>query len=224
MTEKEIRQALDDIADVRQSIRTNMKIMKPILLDRAFALFSLVFSVIIAGILVGMHVAVRAYGSLGDAPGAVRLFILATFVLVAVVGGFIKQRIISRSLKKQDRTLTVFDLFRFPEFRNLYGLAAYGALILAETICWFCVRGEADWWVILPAIALFIGFIIALFSLVYQVPEYRILSVISVAFGFIALVFMKGSELLWTAAYSFVFLAGYSLIVFLARDNRITRE
>ena len=224
MTEKEIKQALDDIAEVRHSIQSSLKIMRPLLLDRSFAFFSIIFGILLALLLTGAHFFSAQYGTFASMPTSLKWGITATIVLVIGGAGIIKQVIIKRILRKQDRSLTIFTLFKYPDFFNFYLLVIYGIVILAIALCWFCLTGTNSWWVIFPVCALFFGFIIALFAVAAQIAEYRILSAISTVSGFLVLFFMKDSQFLWLAAYVFVLFVSYGVMIFFARGNRITSE
>jgi len=224
MTEKEIKQALDDIAEVRHSIRSSLKIMRPLLLDRSFALFSIIFGILLALLLTGAHYVSRLYGAFGSVPTPLRWGIIATILLVVVGAGIIKQVIIKRILRKKDRSLTIFSLFKYSDFFNLYLLAIYGFVILSIVLCWLCLAGTTGWWIAFPVFALYFGFIIALFAVAAQLAEYRILSAISTIAGLLVLFFMKDSQFLWLASYVLVICAAYGVMVIFARGNRITSE
>lgn len=224
MTEQEIERALKDIAEVRESLKSNLKIMRPIVMNRSFAVFALTFGLIIAAILAGLHFALLGCESRGIPPEQVKWVGATALFLTFIVSGLVKQRIIRKSLARQDRSLSILDLFRMKGFIDLYALLAYGTVILAGVLTLLCVRGTLGWWTVFPVCAVYFGFIIALLSIAYQVPEYRILSVISVTFGFAALALMERDELLWLAAYVFVFLASYGLLILLARGNGSSGE
>ena len=224
MTEKEIKQALDDIAEVRHSVRSSIKFMRPLLLDRSFALFSIVFGILFAFLLAGVHFLFVKYGSFAAMPISLRWGITTAIVIVVGSTGIIKQVIIKQILRKQDRSLTFFSLFKYPDFFNLYLLVIYGTVILAVLVCWLCLSGANSWWIAFPAFALFFGFIIAMFAVMAQLAEYRLLSAISTISGFIVLFFMKDCQFLWLAAYVLVLFVAYGALIFFARGNRITSE
>jgi len=224
MTEKEIKQALDDIAEVRHSIRSSLKIMRPLLLDRSFALFSIIFGILLALLLTGTHFFSVQYGTFASMPVSLRWGITATILIVICGAGIIKQVIIKQILRKQDRSLTIFSLFKYRDFFNLYLLVIYGTVILAAVVCWLCLAGANSWWIAFPAFALFFGFIIAMFAVVAQLAEYRILSAISTISGLLVLFFMKDSQFLWLAAYVLALFVAYGVLIFFAPDNRITSE
>ena len=224
MTEKEIRKALDDIAEVRHSIRSSMKIMGSLLLDRSFALFSIIFGVLLALLLTGAHLIIIQYGNFASMPASFKWVIIASIVLFIGGSGIIKQVIIKRILLKKDRSLTFFSLFKYPEFFNIYFLVIYGTVIIAAAVCWLCVAEHNSWWIAFPAFALYFGFVVALFSVVAQLIEYRILSVIWTLSGLFVLFFMKDNQLLYLAAYALAIFVSYGVTSYLSRGNRITGE
>lgn len=224
MTEKEIETAIADIAEIRQSIQGKLKVMRPLFLDRAFAPFSLAFGVAIAALIAAVHFLSAAYGGFASMPSSAKVLLTAALIILLGVSGFLKQKIIARALGKQDRSLTVFSLFRLREFRELYLLAAYGFILIAAATGIFCILGGASWWILLPLYSIYLGFIFALMSVAFRIPEFRLLSILAAAFGLAAFAFMKSDRLLWLAAFTAILPGAYSLVVVLARSNRIERE
>lgn len=223
MTEKEIETALADIAEIRQSIQGKLKVIRPLFLDRAFAPFSLAFGIVIASLMVAVHFLSAAYGGFEAIPSPVRAACTVVLTLLLVFSGLVKQRIIARALRKQDRSLTIFSLFRFREFREMYALVVYGFLLIIAGMSLVCVPGNASWWLLLPVYSLYIGFIFAFMGLAFRIPEFRVLSVVSALFGFASLACMKGDHFLWLAAFTIILTGTYSLIVIFSRSNRIER-
>ena len=223
MTEKEIEMALVDIAEIRQSIQGKLKVIRPLFLDRAFAPFSLVFGIVIASLLVAVHLLYVSFDGFAGIPISAKIALSAVLTILLGVSGFLKQRIITRALRKQDRSLTIFSLFRLREFREFYTLSAYGFILIAAGASLVCVPGDASWWLLLPVYSMYIGFIFALMSLVFRLPEFRVLSVVSALFGFAALACMKYDHFLWLAAFAIILPGTYSLIVIFSRSNRIER-
>jgi hypothetical protein len=224
MTDKEIKQALEDIAEIRHSIRNSMKIIGPLLLDRSFALFSVIFGVLLALLLSGAYCLSVQYGAFDSMPISLRWLFIALIGVLIVGSGILKQVIIKRILRKQDRSLTFYSLFKFPEFRNIYVLVIYGMVIIAAVVCQACIADHNSWWIAFPAFALYFSFVVALFGVVAQLLEYRILSIIWTISGLVVLFFMKDNQLLFLAAYVLVIFVSYGVTVFLARGNRITGE
>jgi len=220
MNDSEIRKALDDIAELKKSVRGNLKIIRPVMLDRAFIPLCYIAAALLSVGFSTVHFLGLRYGSLALLPSALKLVLAVALVLAFVASGLIKLRIIRRNFARQNRTLSYRELFKFPDFRNLYLLILYGLLLLLVAVG-SAAAHTGNWWTLLPAFSLYYAFIIALLALMLTIPEYLVQSLIGAAFGITSLLWMKDSQFLWLAAFCAIVLVSFGLVIQFARGNRI---
>ncbi len=218
MNDEEIRKALDDIAELKKSVRGPLKIMRPILLDKAFISFSYFGAVFIAGVFIVLYFVIKAYGSFQGIPLYIKILLAAGLIALLVPFTVIKTRIIKHNLARQKRSLSIWNLLTIPEFRNFYLVLLYGVALFTITFGYMCVL-TGDWWLFIPASALSFSFAMALFALIFQVNEYYWLSALCAVFGLASLFFMKGDQLLWLAAFGAVFSGGFGAVLQAAKGS-----
>lgn len=221
MNDSDIRKALDDIAELKKSVRGNLKIMRPVMLDRAFIPLCYIAAALLSVGFSTLHLLGLKYGSLALLPSVLKLVLAVTLVLAFVVSGLIKLRIIRRNFARQNRTLTYRELFKFPDFRNLYLLILYGILLVVIAVGSTAAQ-TGNWWMLLPVFSLYYAFIVALLALMLTIPEYLVQSLIGAAFGIASLFWMKDSQFLWLAAFCAIVLVSFGLVIQFAPGNRIT--
>ncbi len=219
MTDSDIKKAMDDIREMKKTINGNLQVMRPILLDRAFTPFCYIAGIFFLALFASLHGLIGSSGSFAAIPAPVKAGWISFAVLGSIVAGIYKTMIVSRILKKQRRTLTIFDLFLAPEFREIYLLLLYG-IVIAMTGTGFAAAKIGDPWIFLPAIALLFSFYLAFFGYGFRVREYLILSVASFAVSVAMIFFMRGSELLWLGGYLGGISVLYGIMLQAAKDNR----
>lgn len=133
MTDREIQQALDDIAELKKSVKGHMKLMTPILLDRHFIGLS-VFGAFFFGLFFSaIGFLVQRAGSFAAVSVSAKVFLAAVFLLFTGLAGIWKTRIISCNLAKQRASLTFRDLFRDSEYSALFTLLYAGMFAVIVT-------------------------------------------------------------------------------------------
>jgi hypothetical protein len=212
MYDSDIRKALDDIAELKQAVRGHLKIMRPILLDRAFIPFSYLGALFFACSFLGAQVLLSIFGSFTAVPVLLKAISGTILLLILIPFSVIKLRIIRRNLARQNNLLTFRALFGYRELRNLYLLIIY-VLVLVLVVALYASFLTGNWWILLTAFALFAGFLEALFAFIFFVPEYLVTSAICTAFGFISLFWMRNNYFLWLAVFSGLLLGTYGLVI-----------
>jgi hypothetical protein len=220
MTDKEIADAINDIAEIRKAVDGNLKILQPLLLNRAFAAFSAITGLAFIALFVVFHFILAANGSFQAIPFTEKALLAISTLLVLLVSAIAKLRIIDRYLKGQRRDLSIRKLYALKEFRNLYILFGYGFLILFSSLSYSCALNGVNWSILLPAFALFVGTFFLACAMAFRFAGYVALSILSVAFGFVSLVAMTGAILLWIAAYIGLICVAYAAMVLAYRAAR----
>lgn len=222
MDEAEILKALKDIADLKSAVKNNLRILRPIFLDRAFVPFSFFFAWVFAALFGGTQYIVDRFGTFGAAPLALRLGIGIVVALLFAAATFYKWRLINRIFKREGRALTVRSVLFDRQVLPLYLTIVWG-LVLSMTFAAFAARALGDWWLLLPAFAFFLAFGLALFAVLLNIPEYLFLSGIAAAFGLAFLLLARDRHFLWLAAWCWTQFIGFALVIALSRANRIPR-
>jgi hypothetical protein len=219
MTDNEIRKALDDISEMKKSINGNLQLMRPILLDRTFIPFCYIAGIFFVGIFSSLHLLIAEAGSFASIEAPIKAAWIAFAILGAVVTSLFKTIIVTRILKKQRRSLTIFDLLFSQEFREIYLLLLYGIIIAIAGAAFVAARiGEP--WVFMPVICALFSFYLAFLGYGFRVREYFILSFASLAVCVAMVFFMKGTELLWLGGYLGGISVVYGVMLQVAKDNR----
>lgn len=219
MNDEEIRKALDDIAALKKSVHGHWYVLRPILLDRRFIPLAIVFGLFFIVFFSAVQILINQAGSFIAIKIPIKLALAVIFFGILGFTGIMKYRIISKSINRHNRNITWWDLLHDSQFRNLYVLIYSGILIM------LVVGGYVGWrlddmWILLPFFAFYYGGIISLFTIFFFVPEYIIISGISIAFGFISLMCMKDNQFIWLACYFGVLFLSFGIVVACAKGNR----
>ncbi len=215
MTENDLVQAIEDIAELKKTIRGTLKTMRPILIDPVFVPFSLAAALLFSLLFLALHLVIARWGSFDAVPLGLRVGIPAAGVGVFALSGLMKLRIINRGLHRLGVGKTLRALFRDREFRGLYVLVEAGFLGVAA-VGWRLAAETGSWGLALPILALYMGFALSLFALTFGTAEYFAVGTVSAAFGLAALAFMRTAPLLWLSAYCAVLFVAYAAAITLA--------
>jgi hypothetical protein len=219
MTDREIQQALDDIAELKKSVKGHLRLITPILLDRQFIGLSVVGAIFFGLFFSAIGVLVLQAGSFASVTASAKVFLAAVFLLFTGLAGIWKTRIISCNLAKQRASLTFRDLFRDSEYSALFALLYAGMFAVIVTGAITGTR-TGDFWILLPLISLYYSFMIALFAIVFLTPEYFTMSAVSAVFGFASLVFMHSHQFFWLAAWSSSLMISFAVTIAVSTRKR----
>ena len=219
MTDEEIGKALADISELKKSVKSNMNLLRPYLMDRAFIPFSLFGAAAYFGIFFLLHIMIERHGSFAAIPFGLRTTLTAAIVVVLIASSIIKQVMFTRMIAREHRTISFFDLFKDAEFRNFYlmvvagfcGTVLIGAKFALET---------GSWWPLMPVAVMYSGLVIGLFAVFFHTAVYMISALVAAAYGTIALFFMRSSEFLWLAIFFAVFFTSFALMIFIGKRHR----
>ncbi len=209
MTEQEIQQALDDIAELKKSVKGHMRFMTSILMDRKFIWFSIAAAVFSGFFFSAIGLMTVRFGSFNAIPGEIKIVLAGILVLFIGLSGVYKTRIISRNIARRNASFTYRDLFRDSEFTALFSLMYAGMFAVIVTGAVIGSRLN-DLWILLPFISLYYAFIIVLFAIVFLTPAYFITAGFSAAFGLAALLFMKSHHFFWLAAWMVILMLSFA--------------
>jgi len=190
MNDAEILKALTDIADLKSAVKNNLRILRPIFLDRAFVPFSFFFAWVFAVLFGGIQYISDKFGSFSAAPLALRLGIILAVALLFAAATFYKWRLVNRIFRREGRALTVRSVLFDRQVLPMYLTIVWG-LVLSMTFAAFAARELGDWWLLLPAFAFFLAFGLSLFAVLLNIPEYHFLSGIAAAFGLAFLILAR---------------------------------
>jgi len=219
MTDREIQQALDDIAELKKSVKGHMKLMTPILLDRHFIGLS-IFGALFFGLFFSAigYLVLRSLSFAAVSTGA-KVVLAAIFLLFTGLAGIAKTKIISGNLARQRASLTFRDLFRDSEYSALFALLYAGMFAVLVTGAATGAR-IGDFWILLPFLALYYSFAIALFAIVFLTREYFAMAAVSAAFGFASLAFMRSNQFFWLAAWSASLMITFAVTIAISTRKR----
>jgi hypothetical protein len=217
MNDDEIRKALEDIAELKKSVRGNLRRIRPVFLDKGFFPFSVVSAIVFPAFFCVLQYAIDAAGGFAAISEAHKAAFAGVFTILVIIAGVLKNRLITWSLARQTRRLTWYDLFVDRDFRKLYILTIFGIITVIGVGLYIGWR-VSDWWILFPIMCLCYAFVIAQYGIAFCIDEFIPLAVLSFAFGISSLFLMHGHGLLWLAAYMFVLMAGYGAIVRFSKD------
>ncbi len=196
MTDNDIQKALDDIREMKRSIEGNLRIMRPIFLDRAFIPFCYLSGAFFAILFVSLDLALSGASGLAGTPMIARVLWLAFALAGTIALSAYKTRIIKGSIARQNRSLSILSLFAIREFRSLYLILLYGVCLTLAGVGFFAFK-TGQWWAFLPASFLFLAFTFAMLGLYFSVKEFNALSAVTLALGLLALFFGEAHVALW---------------------------
>ncbi len=212
MTDTEIQKALDDIREMKRSIEGNLRIMKPIFLDKAFIPFCYLSGAFFAILFVFLDLALTGPSGLAGTPILTRALWIAFATAGTIALTAYKTVIIHRSIARQNRSLSILDLFVIREFRSLYLMLLYGVGLLLAGVGFFAFR-TGEWWAFLPATFLFLAFAMAMIAHYFSVRELNAISALAFALGILMLFFGEPHVALWVGIASGAVGAGYGIVI-----------
>lgn len=217
MNDDEIRKALEDIAELKKSVRGNLRRIRPVFLDKGFFAFSIVSAIVFPAFFCVLQYAINAAGGFSSISEGHKAAFAGVLAILVIIAGVLKNRLLTRSLARQTRRLTWYDLFVDRDFRDLYILSIIGIITMIGVGLYIGWR-LSDWWILLPLMALCYGFVIAQYGIAFCIAEFIPLAAFSFAFGIVALLAMRGNGLIWLSVYMFCLMAGYGAIVRFSKD------
>ena len=188
--------ALEALNAKRETVRGNMQIVRPLFIDKRFALLCLWMG-FISTVLFGCLVAAEfLWQSTAAAPywakftfGAVCLILFAAISIGKLV-------IIDRAAKERDKSFNTIRFSMLPEVMAMLVDTLFTMAVVA-VLCILIARTTGNWRVFLPGLFLYSGFAFFIAANRITINEYRILVIISYAFTIFISVYMKSHYMLW---------------------------
>ncbi|HPX25989.1 MAG TPA: hypothetical protein PLG87_04220 [Treponemataceae bacterium] len=205
---KEIEQALETLSQMRTLIRGNLQIIRPLFHDQRFGLLGFWVGIASALICLALSSSKLIWPNYKDIPPIIQM-IFAAFCIVVLLAGMIgKIVILDRAAKKKDENLSLLSVFQYEEISRIMTDAVI-SLIVTITVCIIAGKESGNWWVFVPGMYVYFGFILLQTGSLFFVNAYRIQGIISFGIAVFLLLFMKDHYEIWLSGSIALFFTGF---------------
>jgi hypothetical protein len=188
---------LRDVEELRHAVRRNSPFLREVISSRLLAVHVLLFGLAVAAFCLISRVLVGSYGSFAAIPRTWKIGFWAALILLGVSAAVSKQLIIRRRAAEVDRRATWLTVIR-AVYGNLWFNLYMPAFLCMGVASIFAVTLGHPWYV-MPAFAVFYGFLSNGVGLFIQRTEYFATGRYAFATSLASLFFLESAPLLWTA-------------------------
>lgn len=207
---KEIEQALETLSQMRTLIRGNLQVIRPLFHDLRVGILGFWVGIASACICLALSASKLIWPSYKDIPPLIQMIFTAFCIGVLLVGTIGKIVILDKAAKNKDKTLSLFSIFQYEEISRMMTDAVI-SLTVTITVCIIAGKESGNWWVLVPGMYIYFGFILMQTGSSFFVNAYRIQGIISFAISIFLLLFMKNNYELWLSGSIAVFFTGFGL-------------
>ena len=197
MDRTELDKVLQDIQELKRSVRKANPFLRDIMGLRAYAALSLPLGVILLADSLGTHFLIRAYGSFSSVPAILKALCLGVFGLIVVLGWAVKWVVLdrrARELREGANFLTVIKAMYGGQWFNLSGPLLLGMIVGS---IFASVAGHP--WLTIAIVAILFGPFCATVAVVLDRFEYLYTGWYLTVTGLVALFFVEAAPLVWLA-------------------------
>lgn len=213
--EQNIEAALEALTAIRETVRGNMQIIRPLFIDRRFGALFLWMGIGCTILFGCLTFAEFVWNGTSSAPAWAKLVFGIVCAALLTATSIKKIIIIDSALKERDKSFNTIRFSTLPEIKAML-TDALVTMAAVAVLCVIIARASTNWWVFLPGFYLLCGFIFLFAANRLLLSEYRILGIFAYAFAVIISIFMKTHYGLWTtgsiALFSYIS-AGYYYLV-----------
>lgn len=217
-TKSEIQEALDAVRSIRQSIKSNIALVRPLFMDKNYVPLCSVASLCMALLAVWEIIKKSFFTQNGVAEGWTKYISIGYLVLLVFLATTWKALLVKK-YAKENINYSMRDFLRLPEIFNLM-LDSVFLLGTIAVVCFVLSYKLNSFGVFLPASFLYVAVISLLAGDMYSIVEYRLSGMITLAFTIIISIFMKGNYMLWLASSYCVYFALLALVVKFSNKER----
>ena len=207
MKASELDNLLHDVEELRRAVRRNSPFLREIVSSRSLAVYVLLFGLVVSAFCLISHFLIGSYGSFSAIPRGWKIGFWPALILLGLVMVISKLLIIRRRAAEVDRRATYMTVIRALYGGLWFNLYVPAFLCMAAASIFAVSLGHP--WYIVPAIAVFYGFMANGVGLYIQRSAYFATGWYASATGLISVFFLEAAPFIWTAVVfggiSFVF-------------------
>jgi hypothetical protein len=197
MKASELDTLLRDVEELRRAVRRNSPFLREVVSSRLLAVYVLLFGLVVAAFCLTSHVLVGSFGSFAAIPRAWKVGFWGALILLGASAVVSKQLIIGRRAAQVDSGATWLTVIRAVYGNHMFNLYVPAFLCMAAASIFALILGHP--WFVVPAIAVFGGFVSNGVGLFIQRSEYFATGWYAISSSLVSLFFLERAPLLWTA-------------------------
>jgi hypothetical protein len=197
MDKLELEKLLQDIQELKRSVRRANPFLREIMELRAYWIMSIPLGILLLADCLLMHFLVRASGSFGAIPSGWKIASLALFIAILAIGSVWKWIVINRRAAQLRRGATILTVIKAIYGGDWFGFSAPLILCLVVTSAFFLWSGRP--WLIFSIVAIFIGTFCNIVGKLLERREYLFMGWYMTLAGLASLFFIESMPFIWLA-------------------------
>lgn len=195
MNATDLDSLLRDIEDLRRAVRRNSPFLREVISSRLLAVYALVFGLAVIAFCLASQLLVGWYGSFSVIPRGWKIGFWSALVLLGAAGIVAKPLILGRRASEVDTRATFTTVVKVLYGGLVSNIYAPAFLCMAVASVFAVTVGHP--WFIVPAVAVFYGFIANGGGIFIQRPEFFASGWYAVATGLASVFFVEHAPFLW---------------------------
>lgn len=218
--EKEIREALASISEIKQTLQGNLKTISPLFNRRGYISLCYAMGGFLILFFAAMILAERQWGTLGTSPFGLKVTFVVMGILSLCVTGFCKLYIFKRYAKEELNGLALEALFQMPEIKKIV-CANYLITGIGTVLGGIYAYRMDNWWMVAPIVYFVLAILCIYMSEMLALKEYKLIGYLCLVLALITSIFMRSNYLYWLGGSLCVMFFGMGIIISLvAKQHR----
>lgn len=211
-SEKEIKEALSSISEIKQVLQGNMQTIRPVFNCPGYISMCYVMGASMIFLFGAMIATEHVWGTLSSGPLWVKVALVVLWGFVLLGTGWWKMKVIKRYSDDKLGGMSVEAILRLPEFtklvRDTYMIIGAGAVVC----CIYAYRID-NWWTVVPFSFFILAFVCIYMSGTLLLEDYRYIGYLSFVLSIVTGLFMHSHYLYWLGGALAVLFFGMGLIL-----------
>jgi hypothetical protein len=195
MNATDLDSLLRDVEDLRRAVRRNSPFLREVIASRLLAAHALAFGIAVVAFCLASQLLVGWYGSFHAIPRAWKIGFWSALVLIGGAGIVTKPLILGRRAAEVDTRATFITVVKVLYGGLVSNIYAPAFLCMAVASVFAVTLGHP--WYIVPAVAVFYGFIANGAGIFIQRPEFFASGWYAVATGLASVFLVEHAPFLW---------------------------
>lgn len=221
-SEKEIKEALASISEIKQTLQGNVRTIRPLFNCSGYVLLCIWMGILMMIWSTAMILAEHLWGSLGASPSWVKMSLVGFGVLVLVFVGIWKLTIIKRYALEKLGGMTIIEIFQLSDFQKF---ASNSYLVCGVGFVLACIVSYriGNWWLMLPASYYIIAVMSIQLADMFGLSDYRIIGIVCLVIAIVSGLFMRGHYLYWLGGSLCLTFFSMAFVLFIVASREKSR-
>lgn len=210
-TNVEIEEALTAVRNIRQTLRSNVALVRPLFMDRNYIGLCLAAFFGMIGLVIWQIIVKLFFVQNGNTEVWTH-YISVIYLLILFTIATTWKMLLIKKYAKENGGYSFGTFLRLPEIFNLLvdGVIILGTTAIISFVLYYRLSIVG---VFLPASFIYIGIISIIAGDMYSIIEYRLSGIMTLIFSIIISIFMKSDYLLWMACSYTVYFATLAIVI-----------